>query len=183
MLEEVGPAKLSLRAVSARIGVSPAAAYHHFDSRASLLGHLAAQGFRELAVAVEERAATAAPGSLLREAALAYFRFACRNPCLYQLMFGPEFIGDESAVGLADARTRSFTLVQAVIAKDSGLEPGSGGARSAALAGWVLGHGLASLTIQGRLERPEGLTDDQLVDRALQGFAILFGSSGVSGPA
>lgn len=49
MLEEVGPTKLSLRAVSERVGVSSTAAYHHYANRAELIGQLAAQGFRELA--------------------------------------------------------------------------------------------------------------------------------------
>ena len=52
MLEEVGPTKLSLRAVSERVGVSSTAAYHHYANRAELIGHLAAQGFRELAKAL-----------------------------------------------------------------------------------------------------------------------------------
>ena len=38
MLEEVGPTKLSLRAVSERVGVSSTAAYHHYANRAELVG-------------------------------------------------------------------------------------------------------------------------------------------------
>ena len=49
LLEEVGPTKLSLRAVSERVGVSATAAYHHFQNRNELIGQLAAQGFAELA--------------------------------------------------------------------------------------------------------------------------------------
>ena len=37
MLEEVGVAKLSLRALCSRLGVTPTAAYHHFTNRAEQL--------------------------------------------------------------------------------------------------------------------------------------------------
>ncbi|WVM90740.1 helix-turn-helix domain-containing protein [Halopseudomonas pachastrellae] len=37
LLEEVGPTKLSLRAVSERVGVSATAAYHHFQNRNELI--------------------------------------------------------------------------------------------------------------------------------------------------
>ena len=53
LLEEVGPTKLSLRAVSERVGVSATAAYHHFQNRNELISHLAAQGFAELAAALQ----------------------------------------------------------------------------------------------------------------------------------
>ncbi|MCP5581280.1 TetR/AcrR family transcriptional regulator, partial [Klebsiella pneumoniae] len=45
MLEQVGPAKLSIRAISEKVGVSATATYHHYTNRIDLLSHLAAQGF------------------------------------------------------------------------------------------------------------------------------------------
>ncbi|MEN0106875.1 MAG: helix-turn-helix domain-containing protein, partial [Pseudomonas sp.] len=84
MLEEVGPTKLSLRAVSERVGVSSTAAYHHYANRAELIGQLAAQGFRELGIALRATDTDNSGLDKLRDASLAYFSFARANPALYQ---------------------------------------------------------------------------------------------------
>ena len=91
LLEEVGPTKLSLRAVSERVGVSATAAYHHFQNRNELIGQLAAQGFAELARALQRAYSNGSGLNKLRAGSLAYLHFARSNPALYQLMFGPEF--------------------------------------------------------------------------------------------
>src|SRR5690554_8043492 len=56
MLEEVGVAKLSMRALCSALGVTPTAAYHHFTNRAELLAQLATQGYLELAEELNEKA-------------------------------------------------------------------------------------------------------------------------------
>ena len=50
MLEEVGVAKLSMRALCSALGVTATAAYHHFTNRAELLAQLATQGYLELLI-------------------------------------------------------------------------------------------------------------------------------------
>ncbi|MGB6054284.1 MAG: WHG domain-containing protein [Burkholderiaceae bacterium] len=173
LLDQEGPTRLSLRAVSERVGVSPTAAYHHYANRAELLGHLAAQGFRELAAALAARDSDA-DGHPLRAASLAYFRFARRNPALYQLMFGPEFAAGAMIPELRQAREESFGQLKGIIAELLRLDIGTPEVRSAALAGWSCVHGLASLAIHGVLQFPAGASDDRFVDRALQGFEYLF---------
>lgn len=177
LLDEAGPSRLSLRAVSERVGVSPTAAYHHYANRADLLSHLAAQGFRELGAAMAERDPAADDATKLRAASLAYFRFARANPALYQLMFGPELAAGDMLPELRQAREASFGQLKRIIAEVLRLDIGSAEVRSAALAGWSYVHGLASLVIHGVLQFPAGSSDDRFVDRALQGFEYLFQAS------
>lgn len=90
MIEQIGSAKLSIRAISEKVGVSDTATYHHFINRVDLLSHLAAQGFQELEKAFHARKNTTSKLDFLQNASLIYFQFARRNPALYQLMFGSE---------------------------------------------------------------------------------------------
>ena len=63
ILENQGPAALSLRAVAREAGVSPAAPYHHFKDKGELLDAVAKEGWRELgeAIARVREAASSAP--------------------------------------------------------------------------------------------------------------------------
>lgn len=179
MLEEVGPTKLSLRAVSERVGVSSTAAYHHFANRAELIGHLAAQGFRELARVLVIQDAESAPNQRLRNATLAYFTFARSNPALYQLMFGPEFAQGEMLLQLRDAREDAFGELKRIIAQTLAMDPDSAEVRRGALASWSYIHGLASLVIHNVFHFPPGTTDERFIDNSLQGFEYLFKSEEV----
>lgn len=174
MLEEVGPTRLSLRAVSERVGVSATAAYHHYANRAQLVGSLAAEGFRELAAVLVFNDSTVDGTQKLRNACLSYFGFARRNPALYQLMFGPEFATGEMLPELSIAREQAFGELRRIIAELLHLQVDEPQVRRAALAGWSYTHGLASLVIQGVLDFPEGTTDERFVDSTLQGFQQLF---------
>ncbi|BCQ62058.1 MULTISPECIES: TetR/AcrR family transcriptional regulator [Pseudomonas] len=173
MLEQVGPTKLSLRAVSERVGVSATAAYHHYANRAELIGHLAAQGFRELA---QELPTHGSENGLqaLRSACLAYFSFARANPALYQLMFGPEFADGQMPLELHGARDQAFSELRRIVAEVLELDMEQPEVRRAALAGWSYTHGLASLVIHRVLSFPAGTTDQRFVDSTLQGLLQLF---------
>lgn len=171
MLAEVGPAKLSLRAISERVGVSPTAAYHHFANRGELVAHLAAEGFRELRKVLAQPTADA---DLLRQACLAYFRFARQNPTLYQLMFGADVVSADSLPELLAARDEAFGEVERVIAALLGVDPGSATARGAALASWSYIHGLASLVLHGVMQIPSDVSDERLVELTLQGLRNIY---------
>jgi len=174
MLEEVGPTKLSQRAVAERVGVSSAAAYHHYANRAELIGHLAAQGFGELAQALAQRDMRVTGIHKLRESSLIYFRFARSNPALYQLMFGPEFTTGEMIPELLAAREQAFGELKSTIAEVLQFDIQTPEVRRAARAAWSYIHGLTSLVIHGVLQIPPGVTEERFVDGALQGFGHLF---------
>ncbi|AZC18335.1 TetR/AcrR family transcriptional regulator [Pseudomonas sp. CMR5c] len=177
LLEEVGPTRLSLRAVSERVGVSSTAAYHHFANRTQLIGSLAAQGFRELAAVLVLKDRDCGGVQRLRSACLSYFSFARGNPALYQLMFGPEFAGGDMPPELGSAREQAFGELRRIIAGLLEQDVQSAEVRRAALAGWSYTHGLASLVIHGVLDFPEGTSDERFVDSTLQGLQQLFRAS------
>lgn len=179
MLEEVGPTKLSLRAVSDRVGVSSTAAYHHYANRAELVGHLAAQGFRELAKALRIDDQHAGGLERLRNSGLAYFSFARRNPALYQLMFGPELAEGEMHPAFREARDEAFGELLRIISEILAKPVDSPEVRRAALAAWSYTHGLASLVIHRVLQFPTGTSDERFVDSVLLGFEHLFKAEGI----
>lgn len=169
MLSEVGPAKLSLRAVSERVGVSATAAYHHFQNRAELVGHLAAQGFCELAQALKQSDSVPLEQKF-RQATLAYFHFARANPALYQLMFGAEASADGIIPALQEARDRAFAELRHINAQLLQRDSNSPEVNRASLAGWSYTHGLTSLVIHNLMSKPEGMPDERFVDTVLEGF-------------
>jgi len=171
LLDEEGPGKLSLRAVSERVGVSPTAAYHHFASRGELLAHLAAQGFRELSQVLAD---DSEGGAQLLQVCLAYFRFARGNPAIYQLMFGAEFISGETLPALAEARDEAFGRLERIIAGELALPRDASEVRAAALASWSYIHGLASLMIHGVIQVPDAVGDERLVELTLGGLQRVF---------
>jgi AcrR family transcriptional regulator len=95
MVVETGPDQISMRAVAARIGISPSAAYHHFPDKAALLSELAHLIMVEMGQTLEnafngvagksEKAARAR----FKEIGLAYVNYAINNHSLFQLAFGP----------------------------------------------------------------------------------------------
>src|SRR5271157_6524102 len=86
ILDEAGPDAVGLRETARRVGVSATAAYRHFTNKEDLLASVAAQGFHELAEAMQ--GATRGANPLIR-GGLAYIEFANRNRGLFRLMFGP----------------------------------------------------------------------------------------------
>lgn len=92
MLREGGGARITMREVARRAGVSHAAPYKHFPDKAALLAEVALIGFGRLREVL--LAAAGEAGGDLRRALLtvahAYLGFAGANPALYRLMFGSE---------------------------------------------------------------------------------------------
>lgn len=94
LVRKYGPDHLSLRAVSADVGVSPSASYHYFQDKDSLVSAVGDRLFGNLAE-MQERAIEKISGNSSRAArerfdALgnAYFKWALAEPNLYRLIFG-----------------------------------------------------------------------------------------------
>ena len=95
ILEALGPAALSLRAVAREAGVSPAAPYHHFKDKSELLDAVAQEGWHALGQAINDaRIAATDPQSVMTEIGVAYVMFARKNPALYRTMY--DAAGDRS---------------------------------------------------------------------------------------
>lgn len=87
-MREHGVAALTLSAVAERMGIQPPSLYNYFDSKQDIYDELFRRGFQAFRGWIDQHMAP--EGSLreqLRNAMIAYQRFALLNPELYQLMF------------------------------------------------------------------------------------------------
>ena len=161
ILDEAGQDSVGLREASRRVGVSATAAYRHFTGKEGLLASVAAEGFRELAVAMETGATES---DALRAVGLAYVEFALQKRGLFRLMFGPILVQRAKYPELDDAARAVFGLLQraAVGADEAPREDNSAG-----MAAWGLVHGLSSLFIDGLVPETfaRGMANQILIHR------------------
>jgi AcrR family transcriptional regulator len=137
-LQEVG-----LRETARRVGVSTTAAYRHFASKDDLLASVAAEGFRELAAAMQSATLGASP---FTRAALAYINFACQNPSVFRLMFGPVLAQRAKYPALRAATPGIETMLLRGVADVDQVPLDD---NHAEIAAWGLVHGLAHLFVNG----------------------------------
>ena len=191
VIEEHGPAGLSLRELARRAGVSHAAPTHHFRDKAGLLTALAAEGYDLLAAELTQE--WAANHSFL-EQGVAYVRFALRHRAHFEVMFRPDLYHADEPV-LAVARERAAQALYAGVSGDaaptppwtgtsadavtagpdqdhgtppSAADPGRRQAselREAGLAAWSIAHGFATLRLSGAFPHLSG--DPDQVARAI----------------
>lgn len=167
LLEQHGPAQVSLREAARVAGVSHNAPYRHFDSREALLAALATDGFDELGAAME-RAGEGKEGlERLRALGIAYVAFARARPAVYLLMFGPELEKD-GFPALKTVAERSFeSLRQAIEA----IAP-EAARRAAAIGAWALVHGLSHLIADRQL--PQDLAAEDNLDTLIETVLAIY---------
>ncbi len=148
---EHGPLGVSLREVSRAVGVSHAAAYHHFESKEALVLAVAELGFAQLLAELDAELTRTTDGFFTAIAlGVAYVRFALRAPSMFRFMYGT------SPSGAAPLETRHL----AVLARfrecaeraitDELVKRGQG--ERAAAQFWSTVHGLAALVTAGALD-------------------------------
>ena len=173
VLEKEGLESLSLRALAAGAGVSKTAPYRHFADKHELLMTLAAEGFSNLADALEDSqtentreptdAATAGVRSLFR----AYLRFATARPALYKLMFSRLGFSLHSEKCRVNSERALACLVKAVEQARAKGWRADRDAGSLITSLWAEVHGLAGLIIDGLL--PESFAQDpQAKEKAME---------------
>ena len=149
-------AKISLREVARRAGVSHNAPYNHFGDRAALLHALGVRAMRELLEA-QERAVDSQRDPVARVRALgaAYIGYAAEHPQAFALVFDPEYCppGDPDA-DMAPLIARNEELLGVEVAALV-RQPGFEGRDPATLAAavWASVHGMAELVMLGHLPR------------------------------
>jgi AcrR family transcriptional regulator len=111
VLDEAGPDGVGLRETASRVGVSATAVHRHFTSKEDLLASVAADGFRELAAAMEMGATGSDP---LGAVGFAYFDFALQKRDLFRLMFGPILVERAKYPKLNEAASAVFGLLQRI---------------------------------------------------------------------
>jgi AcrR family transcriptional regulator len=155
LVRKYGPDQLSLRAVSADVGVSPSASYHYFKDKDELVSAVGDLLFDRLAT-MQERAIAKVKGTgplaarrRFEAMGYAYFKWAMQEPNLYRLIFGG-FCDRGDDFNKSDSK--SWNLLNAGL--DELLTTGVI-TRSARQGGevlvWSAVHGASSLAIEGLL--------------------------------
>lgn len=153
LLEEKGPAHLSLREAARRAGVSQTAPYRHFPSKEALMAALAADGFHALGKALAKACDGEADAPhRLHAMGGAYVDFAIANPQQFRLMYGPDIVGMEDWPDTRDASEDVRRFITATVegyleARRIRLKTPMVPVASA----WSLIHGLAMLMIEQRM--------------------------------
>lgn len=159
LIATAGVEALSLREVARAAGVSPAAPYHHFASKAELLGAIAARGFTGLTAAMRQALGAMAepdePTGRLAALGSAYIEFARSHPTEFRLMFRPSLVR-RADLPLDCDPTSSFSLLLDAVARVSRALPIDGVTPEAlTLGAWSLVHGAAELLLDGPLVEVE----------------------------
>ena len=166
LLNERGVQGFSLREAARAVGVSPNAAYRHFDDKSSLLAALARRGFAHMAARMEEALDHAkAPLDRLKATGKGYLNFAREEPALFELMFGPFGAGSGRDVtgvgprsGLSPAELLSQALDELVAAGLVSRDRRDG----AEMLFWPAVHGLAVLVMAGALKNGDDAAFEQM---------------------
>ncbi|MFG2933220.1 TetR/AcrR family transcriptional regulator [Streptomyces achromogenes] len=135
LLEESGPAQLTMRTLADRLGIKAPSLYKHFPDKHAVEVELVAQLLTETAEALEAAEASA-PGSLDALAG-AYRGYALAHPHLYRLGTERPLPRAELPAGLED---RAALPLLRACAGDLDL----------ARAFWAFAHGMVTLEIHGR---------------------------------
>ncbi|MER8230726.1 TetR/AcrR family transcriptional regulator [Streptomyces sp. NPDC094049] len=184
---EGGPERVVLREAARRVGVSPTAAYRHFDGRGELLHTVRTHAQRVLAEAMEHAAARE-PGAddpaLAAERRLgalcrAYVGFAVEHPGLYRAAFcAPRPTGTDLTAGEfrapgpaqdrqpAEPEIRAFTLLREALEALAG-NPRPGARAAGGAAAWSAVHGLSLLLLDGPLRRLPAQRRNAVVETTL----------------
>jgi AcrR family transcriptional regulator len=152
LLEEEGPAALTMRRLGERLGIRAPSLYKHVRGKDELEDALQRAGLDELGAEVAREAGTAPDP--LGAAFAAYRRFALANPDLYRLITERPLPPDHEP-GAGEVRG-----IEVVVAATGSID----GARAA----WAFAHGMVHLELADRF--PPGADVDAAWRAGLEGF-------------
>jgi len=152
-IQAVGAARISMREIARRAGVSHAAPAHHFGDKRGIFTAIATEGFRLLRRGNEPTVGD--PAALLK-GGLGYISFAVNHPAHFEVMFRPDLYDDQDEE-LRAARDEAFDVLYRAV------EQGLGSANpddvlGTSMAAWSFVHGFAALLLGGNF--PTELTGD-----------------------
>lgn len=144
----------SLRATAKKLGVSPAAVYHHFADKTALMNAV----IRATGLTLNARliAAVTPPPPIGNHAmmlGLAYIDFAIDEPALFGQLIGTSC---PEAQDVQDASLKMVAEALSVDAGDEKLSPER--LQERVWAAWALSHGFASLALAGKIPPAETRT-------------------------
>jgi len=175
LVEEEDLDALTLREVARRAGVTHSAPYHHFPTKEALLAAVAEEGFRELYTEQLQAAAKAGtdPVARLKSLGVAYVSYAARHPGRFRVMFRNTKEGWFGHPAVLEASQLSFVLLTSTA--DDARRAGKVDVElfEFVLAAWSVVHGLATLWLDGPLQRLTVLTDNRGIDEVADRIVAL----------
>ena len=153
-----GPDAISMREVARKAGVSHQAPYHHFTDRSGIFAAICEEGFRQLSEALLAPRPTV--DSTMCEA---YVHFALQNPGHFRVMMRNDLCQLADYPTARKEADRAFDILVdevKLLLGDSTDSADSAVVKTQTAYMWSVGHGLATLLLDGPLEiKLEGIDD------------------------
>ena len=148
---ETGPDAISLREVAREAGVSHQAPYHHFGDRAGIFAAISEEGFRFLAESIE--ASTTLGTAAMCEA---YVHFALAHKGHFRVMMRNDLCSLEDYPTALTQADRAFNALRNEVTVILGEDSHEDDANAHTAYMWSVAHGLATLLLDGPLEKKLG---------------------------
>jgi AcrR family transcriptional regulator len=148
---ETGPDAISLREVAREAGVSHQAPYHHFGDRAGIFAAISEEGFSILTKELTHSRTQGA--SLMCEA---YVHFALQHKGHFRVMFRSDLCNIENYPGALVQADLAFGVLLDEVNALLGDDASETSARAQATYMWSVAHGLATLLLDGPLDKKLG---------------------------
>jgi AcrR family transcriptional regulator len=148
---ETGPDAISLREVAREAGVSHQAPYHHFGDRAGIFAAISEEGFRFLAESIE--ASTTLGTAAMCES---YVHFALAHKGHFRVMMRNDLCSLEDYPTALTQADRAFNALRNEVTVILGEDSHEDDANAHTAYMWSVAHGLATLLLDGPLEKKLG---------------------------
>ncbi len=167
-IQIVGPARLSMREIARRAGVSHAAPAHHFGDKRGIFTAIAAEGFTLLR---QQNEPYLGKPNALTNGGIGYIAFAVAHPAHFEVMFRTDLY-DTSDADLQLARTQAFEVLFRAV--EEGLGTGDPEKlMGTSMAAWSLVHGFAALLLSGNFPADLSEHPDSFASLLTQGIVAL----------
>ena len=150
-----GPDAISMREVAREAGVSHQAPYHHFTDRSGIFAAICEEGFRHLSEAL-----LAPRPSIDSNMCESYVHFALQNPGHFRVMMRNDLCQLANYPSAAFEANRAFDILVDEVKLLLGESADNEVVKTQTAYMWSVGHGLATLLLDGPLElKLEGIDD------------------------
>jgi AcrR family transcriptional regulator len=156
-----GPDGLSFRQIAADAGVSHQAPYHHFGDRSAIFNEIALEGFKKFAAAMGAPARADEDSENCVRLCERYVAFAIPNKGHFRVMFRSDLCQMNESPETQKAADDAFATLLEAVSEMVGDSASIDEIRVQATAMWSLAHGLATLMIDGPLEKKIGRVSDR----------------------
>ena len=150
-----GPDAISMREVAREAGVSHQAPYHHFIDRSGIFAAICEEGFRQLSEAL-----LAPRPSIDSNMCESYVHFALQNPGHFRVMMRNDLCQLADYPSARIEADRAFEILVDEVKSLLGEGADNEVVKTQTAYMWSVGHGLATLLLDGPLElKLEGIDD------------------------